>query len=67
MRRTADYKRIGSYSQHTGDKPDGLANEVELSKKFLEMGYVIADLNRRVVIHIGQDRSRANAMLGSRR
>jgi hypothetical protein len=60
LRRTADYEKIGSYAQHTGNKPDGLANEIELSKKYLQMGYVIADLNRDIVIHIGQHRSRAN-------
>jgi hypothetical protein len=31
------------------------------------MGYLIADLNRRVVIHIGQDRSRANPQPQKRR
>jgi hypothetical protein len=67
LRRTADYKKIGAYSQHTGDKPDGLANEIELSRKFLQMGYVVADLNRPIIEHIGQNRSRANAMLGTRR
>jgi len=30
------------------------------------MGYVIADLNRPIIKHIGQNRSRANAMLGTR-
>lgn len=67
LRRTIDYQKIGSYGQHTGNKPDGLANEIELSRKFLEVGYVIADLNRRVVVHIGQDRSRANPQSQRRR
>jgi hypothetical protein len=62
LRRTSDYKKIAPFSQHTTDRPDGLANELELSRKFLGMGYVIADLNRGVVVHTGKNRSRANPM-----
>jgi hypothetical protein len=60
LRRTAEYQKIGSYGQHISDATKGFASELELSRKFLSLGYVIADLNRVVVVHTGGDRSRAN-------
>lgn len=59
LRRLSDYKRIGSYGRHTSYGTSGLGHERELSQKMLDMGYLIADLNRVIVTHTGGARSRA--------
>lgn len=60
LRRLSDYKSIGSsYGKYTSYGTHGLGHELELSKMHLQMGYVIADLNRVIVQHIGGSRSRA--------
>jgi hypothetical protein len=57
LRRLSDYKKIGSYGSHVAYGTMGLGHEIGLSKLFLEMGYVIADLNKIVVVHTGHSRS----------
>jgi hypothetical protein len=59
LRRTADYKKIGSYGRHVAYGTHGLGHEVQLSRKLLDEGYRIADLNRTIVVHTGGSRSRA--------
>lgn len=59
LRRLADYKKIGSYGQHTGYGTTGLGHEKELSKMYLDMGFRMADLNRPIVTHIGGAFSRS--------
>ena len=56
LRRLADWKKIGSYSQHATHDV-GAEHERKLSRLYLEMGYVIADLGERIVEHIGDGRS----------
>jgi len=59
LRRRADYQRIGSYGRHTSYGTSGLGHEMELSKLYLGLGYVIADLGRPIAVHTGGGRSRA--------
>jgi hypothetical protein len=64
LRRLSDYKRIGSYGCHAACGTHGLVHEALLSRKYLDMGYRIADLGRPIVSHIGGARSRATEPLG---
>ena len=57
LRRLSDWKKIGSYGRHVAYGTMGLGHEIGLSKMFLEMGYVIADLNKIIVVHTGNERS----------
>jgi hypothetical protein len=66
LRRLADYKRIGSYGKHTAYGTHGLGHESHLSKMHLDMGYVIADLGKPYIEHIGDGRSRAIEPLENR-
>lgn len=59
LRRLSDYKRIGSYGRHVSYGTSGLGHEMLLSKMHAAMGFVIADLGRVIVNHIGGTRSRA--------
>lgn len=59
LRRLAQYKEIGSYGLHASYGTNGLGHEADLSLLYLKKGYVIADLNRPIVNHIGGSRSRA--------
>lgn len=63
VRRKSDYQRIGSYGRHVSYGRHGLGHEMELSKLYLGMGYLIADLNRPVVVHTGGSCSRATEPL----
>jgi hypothetical protein len=64
LRRLSDYKRIGSYGCHAPYGTNGLAYEALLSRKYLDMGYRIADLGRPIVSHTGGARSRTSESLG---
>ena len=59
LRRTSDYRRLGSYGRHVGYGTSGFGHEEQLSKKLLDEGWRIADLNRPIVVHTGGNRSRA--------
>jgi hypothetical protein len=59
LRRTSDWKKLGSYGAHVSYGTHGLEHEGKLSKMLLDRGYRIADLGRPVVTHIGGNRSRA--------
>jgi Glycosyl transferase family 2/Galactosyltransferase len=58
LRRKSDYQRIGTYGKHVGYGTAGLGHEMELSKLYASLGYVLAALPDRCV-HIGGGRSRA--------
>jgi hypothetical protein len=58
LRRKADYTRIGSYGKHVGYGSHGLGHEMDLSKLYSSMGYVLAALPNHCA-HIGGGRSRA--------
>ena len=58
LRRMSDYKKIGSYGRHAACGTHGLVHEALLSRKYLDMGYRIADLGRPIVSHTGGARSR---------
>jgi hypothetical protein len=57
-RRKYDYTLIGSYGKHVGYGHHGLGHELELSKLYASMGYVIGALPDHIC-HIGAGRSRA--------
>lgn len=57
LRRLRDWHQIGSYGRHVAYGTMGLKHELELSKMFLGAGFVIADLNRSIVVHTGHNRS----------
>ena len=57
LRRLSDWKKLGSYGKHTAYGSMGLGHEIELSKLMLANGYVIADLNKIIVVHTGHTRS----------
>ena len=59
LRRVSDYKRLGTYGAHVSFGQTGLQHEEALSKKYLDAGYRIADLDRSICVHIGGGRSRA--------
>jgi hypothetical protein len=59
LRRTADYKKLGSYGRHASYGTSGLGHEFQLSKTLLDAGYRIADLGREIVVHTGGTRSMA--------
>ncbi len=59
LRRLSDYQRIGGYGRHAANGTHGLVHEALLSRKYLDLGYRIADLGRPIVSHIGVGRSRA--------
>jgi hypothetical protein len=63
IRRLSDYQRMGSYASLAGAIVPGCLNEQTISIKYREAGYVIADLGRTVVRHIGHGRSRASEKL----
>jgi hypothetical protein len=63
LRRTSDYRKIGSYGRHTTCGITGLGHEKALSKMLLDQGYRIADLNEIIVVHTGGSCSRANEPL----
>jgi hypothetical protein len=63
LRRLSDYKRIGNYRCHAAFGIHGLVHEALLSRKYLDMGYRIADLARPIVSHSGATRSRASELL----
>jgi hypothetical protein len=63
IRRLSDYQRMGSYASLAGAIVPGCLNEQTISIKYREAGYVIADLGRTVVRHIGHGRSRASEQL----
>jgi hypothetical protein len=58
LRRLSDYQRIGSYGKFTAYGSMGLGHEIDLSKRMLDLGYRMADLNRPIVAHTGGTRSR---------
>ena len=58
LRRRKEYTRIGSYGKHVGYGSHGLGHEMDLSKLYASMGYVIAVLPGHCA-HIGGGRSRA--------
>lgn len=58
LRRKSDYKRIGSYGKHVGYGTHGLGHEMELSRLYAGLGYVLAALPDHCS-HIGGGRSRA--------
>lgn len=58
MRRKSDYTRIGSYGKRVGYGTHGLVHEIELSKLYAKLGYVLAALPNHCC-HIGAGRSRA--------
>lgn len=60
LRRLCDYQRIGGYGCHAVCGTRGLVHEALLSRKYLDMGYRIADLGRPIVSHTGGARSRAS-------
>jgi hypothetical protein len=59
LRRLSDYKRIGSYGCYAARGTHGLVHEALLSRKYLAMGYRIADLGRPIIAHTGDARSHA--------
>lgn len=59
MRRTSDYKKLGSYGLHVSYGTHGLGHEATLSQMMLDKGYRIADLGRPIAVHTGGSRSRA--------
>lgn len=63
LRRTADYKKIGSYGRHVAYGTSGLGHEAQLSKMHLDMGYRLAVLPETIVQHTGNDCSRASQPL----
>jgi hypothetical protein len=55
LRRKSDYLRIGGSYANCSVSPN-FGYELMLSKMYLDMGYVIADLGQPLVQHIGEDR-----------
>ena len=58
LRRKSDWTRIGSYGKQVGYGTHGLVHEMELSKLYAKLGYVLAALPNHCC-HIGGGRSRA--------
>ena len=56
LRRMADYQRIGSYAQHTGEK-SGIEAEAALSELYRQLGYYVAILPEGYVHNTGEERS----------
>lgn len=63
LRRKSDYKRIGTYGKHVGYGTAGLGHEMELSKLYASMGYVLAAIPDRCS-HTGGGRSISVAPIG---
>jgi hypothetical protein len=59
LRRTTDYTKMGTYAALAGQISPGCLNERNISEKYREAGYIIADIGRVIVRHIGSGRSRA--------
>jgi hypothetical protein len=57
LRRLSAWKKIGSYGSHVSYGTMGLGHEKDLSLMFLKAGYVIADLDKIIVVHTGGLRS----------
>jgi hypothetical protein len=58
LRRLCDYARIGSYGACAPYGVHPLTQEAAISRRYLDMGYRIADLGRPIVTHTGEGRTR---------
>jgi hypothetical protein len=63
LRRLSDYKLIGSYGSCAPFSVHPLTHEAAISRRYLDMGYRIADLGRPIVTHTGEARSRTSERL----